>query len=258
MLGRDPELAFHVLLSTADVAAVTMSVLDRPSERAIQIRQAFHRAFVESRDDKAMRHAFVARPRPWREFHVGDQVAFWRAGRGPGMRHGNARWYGRAVVLALCPGSKNVWTAYRHQLLKMSQEQLRMATVTERVDDDVIQQELRAIGENSATDGQVLPKYLDISRDPPPPSSDESKQTSLEERAERRERFENWSSGPAAQVSSAQSSNTEDLVPPEEPASKEKGSEVETSAVPRRRIAGKRLVEEDAPVHAKEQRIECN
>ena len=36
------------------------------------------------------------------------------------------------VALALCRGSQNVWVAYRHQLLKVSQEQLRMATVTER------------------------------------------------------------------------------------------------------------------------------
>ena len=63
-----------------------------------------------------------------------------------------------------------MWVAYRHQLLKVWQGQLRMATITERVADDVIHKECRAIGENSAADGQVLPKYLDISRDPPPPS----------------------------------------------------------------------------------------
>ena len=127
VFGRDPELAFDVLVPGADVAAVTKRVLDRPSERAIQIRQAARQAFVESQDDKAMRRAVVARPRPWREFQVGDQVAFWRKGKGRGMRHGHARWHGRAVVLALCPGSKNVWVAHRHQLLKVSQEQLRMA-----------------------------------------------------------------------------------------------------------------------------------
>ena len=81
------------------------------------------------------------------------------------MRRGHARWHGRAVVLALRPGSKNVWVASRHQLLKVWQGQLRMATITERVADDVIHQEFRAIGEQSAADGQVLPKYLDISRD---------------------------------------------------------------------------------------------
>ena len=103
-----------------------------------------------------MRRAMVARPRPWMEFQVGDQVAFWRNGEG----HAHAHWHGPEVVLALCLGSKNVWVAYRHQLLKVPQEQLRMATITERAADDVIHQELRAIGENSAADGQVLPKYL--------------------------------------------------------------------------------------------------
>ena len=177
VFGRDPELSFDVLVPGADVAVVTMPVLDRPSERAVQIRQEARKAFVESQDDKAMRRALVARPRSWRDFKVGDQVAFWRKGKGRGMRSGHARWHGRAIVLALCPGSKNVWIAYRHQLLKVSQEQLRMATVTERVADDVIHQELRTIGENSAA-GR---KYLDISRDPPPPSVDESTQPSPEE-----------------------------------------------------------------------------
>ena len=107
VFGRDLELACDVMLPGAE----------RPSERAIQIRQAARQAFVESQDDKAMRRALVARRRPWREFQVGDQVAFWHKVKGRGMRHGHARWHGRAVVLAMCPGSKIVWVAYRHQLL---------------------------------------------------------------------------------------------------------------------------------------------
>ena len=170
----------NVLVPGAGVAVVTMPVLDRTSERATQIRQAARQAFEESQDDKAMRRALVVRPRPWREFQVGEQVAFWRRGKGRGMRHGHARWHGRAVVLALCSGSKNVWVAHRRQLLGVCQEQLRMATIKERVADDVINQELRAIGENSATDGQVLPKYLDISKDPLPPSAEEFTQESPE------------------------------------------------------------------------------
>ena len=94
VFGRDPELAFDVLVLGADVAVVTMPVLDRPSERAIQIRHAARKASVESHDDKALRRALVARPRPWREFQVGDQVAFWRKGKGRGMRFGHARWHG--------------------------------------------------------------------------------------------------------------------------------------------------------------------
>ena len=97
VFGRDSELSFDVLVPEADVAAVTMLVLDRLSERAVQIRQAARKAFVESQDDKAMRRSLVARPRPWREFKVGDPVAFWRKGKGREMRSGHARWHGRAM-----------------------------------------------------------------------------------------------------------------------------------------------------------------
>ena len=45
VLGQDPKWAFDVLVPGADVAAVTMPVLDRPSERATQIRQATRQAF---------------------------------------------------------------------------------------------------------------------------------------------------------------------------------------------------------------------
>ena len=82
VFGRDPELSFDVLVPGADVAAVTMPVLDRHSERAVQIRQAARKAFVESQYDNAMRRAMVARPRPWRDFKVGDQVVFWRIRKG--------------------------------------------------------------------------------------------------------------------------------------------------------------------------------
>ena len=146
------------------------------------------------------------------------------------MRSGHARWHGRTIVLALC--SKNVCIAYRHQLLKVSQEQLRMATVTERVADDVIHQELRAIGENSAADGQV-----GISRDPPPPSAAESTQTSPEERVERRDRVENRSSGSGAQTSLVQPRNTENSVSPEESVPRGRESETERSTWPQRSIA---------------------
>ena len=98
VFGRGPELAFDVFPPEADVAAVTMPALDRPGERAIQIRRAAQQALVECQDDKAVRHALVARPRPWREFQVGDQVAFWRKGKGRGMKHGHTRWHGRAVI----------------------------------------------------------------------------------------------------------------------------------------------------------------
>ena len=71
VFGRDPELAFDVLVPGAEKAAVTMPVLDRPSERATQIRQAARQAFVECQDDKgdatcpARKTASVARVPSW-------------------------------------------------------------------------------------------------------------------------------------------------------------------------------------------------
>ena len=173
------------------------------------------------------------------------------------MKHGHARWHGRAVILALCLGSKNVWVAYRHQLLKVSQEQLRMATITERVEDDVIHPELRAIGENSAAEGQGLPRYLHISKDPPPPSAEEFSQASPEGRAERHERFEIRSSGHVQQESTAQlhdpdSGSPSDGIPPNVV-----GPEMEKSETTRRRIAGKRAVEDDVSVSSKKESLDC-
>ena len=161
------------------------------------------------------------------------------------------------MILALCHGSKNVWVAYRHQLLKVSQEQLRMATTTERVADDVVHQELRAIGENSAAEGQVLQKYLDISEDPPPPSAEEFTQTSPEERAERHERFESRSSGHVQQESTAQPHNPDSGSPSDGMSPNARGSEMERSETTRRRIAGKRNVEDDVSVSS-ERRLECS
>ena len=97
---------------------------------------------------------------------------------------------------------------------------------------------------------------LDMSRDPPP-SVEEVSQTSPEERAEQRGRFESRSTGHVVQGSSAQSNNRENETSPEESTSKLKDTEMERGETPRRRIAGKRTVEEDAHVHAKIERIEC-
>ena len=91
-----------------------------------------------------------------------------------------------------------------------------------------------------AADGQVLPKNLDISRDPPPPSVDESTQTTPGERAERRDRFESRSSGPGAQTSLDQPRNTEISVPPEE--SMPRGRESETVHGPSGESQGRELL----------------
>ena len=144
----------------------------------------------------------------------------------------------------------------RHQLLKCHKNSCEWPQ-SQRVADDATHQELRAIGENSAADGQVLPTYLDISKDPLPPSAEEFTQTGPEEETERHERFENRSSGHVQQESSAQSHSPENESHSGETSSKLEESEVEKSEMPRRRFAGKRTVENDAHVLAKKERAEC-
>ena len=78
-----------------------------------------------------------------------------------------------------------------------------MTTITERVTDRVIRHEPRDIGVSSATDVHVLRK-LDISRDLPPPSADESTQTTPQERSKRCSRVEHQSAGSVVQERSAQ------------------------------------------------------
>ena len=94
VFGRDLELSFDVLVLGADVAAVTMSVLDRPSERAVQIRQAARKAFVESQDDKAMGRA-LERVQNWRSSCV----------LAKGQRSGNAFWTRSLAWQCNCAGS---------------------------------------------------------------------------------------------------------------------------------------------------------
>ena len=95
----------------------------------------------------------------------------------------------------------------------------------------------------------------DISRDPLPPSVDESTQTNPEERAERRDRFENRSSGSGAQTSPVQPRNTENSTSPEELVLRGREVETERSTWPHRRISRKRTVDEEITSSAKKERV---
>ena len=96
---------------------------------------------------------------------------------------------------------------------------------------------------------------MKTARDPLPPSVDESTQTSPEERAERRDRFENRSSGSGAQTSPVQPRNTENSMSPEELMLGGREVETESSTWPHRRISGKRAVDEEITSSVKKERI---
>ena len=65
-------------------------------ERAHAVRRAARQAWFELEDSRALRVALDSRPRPQRDFAMGDLVAYWRKPRG----HQKPRWHGRGVVIA--------------------------------------------------------------------------------------------------------------------------------------------------------------
>ena len=81
--------------------------------RSHMIRQACREAWMCCEDSRVLRCAIDARPRPDRDFCLGDSVCYWRKGRGavqggmPAKTHG--RWYGKATVVGLDRG--NLWVS---------------------------------------------------------------------------------------------------------------------------------------------------
>ena len=89
--------------------------------RSMEVRLACQRVCIEDRDDAALRMALDARPRPYREYCVGDCVAYWRK-RG-NLKKDKAKWHGRAIVIGR--EKQNVWTAHGQTCLHCAPEHLR-------------------------------------------------------------------------------------------------------------------------------------
>ena len=71
-----------------------------PMERAHAVRRAARQAWFDLEDSRALRVWLDSRPRPARDFAMGDLVAYWRKGRGE--KH--SRWHGRGVIVACDKG----------------------------------------------------------------------------------------------------------------------------------------------------------
>ena len=91
----------------------------------------------------ATRRALDQRPRPLREFSVGDEVAVWRRGTGKGAL-GNkrrAQWRGPGIILGAVRG--NYFVAMRGRVIKAAPEQLRHRTAEQQETDRVVLRDLR-------------------------------------------------------------------------------------------------------------------
>ena len=100
-------------------------------------------AVMQFNDNLATRRALDQRPRPFREFSVGDEVAVWRRGTGKGApgKQRRTQWRGPGIILGAVRG--NYFVAMPVSVIKAAAEQLRHRTAQEQETDRVVLRDLR-------------------------------------------------------------------------------------------------------------------
>ena len=98
---------------------------------------------MQFNDNLATRRALDQRPRPLREFSVGDEVAVWRRGTGKGApgKQRRAQWRGPGIILGAVRG--HYFVAMPGSVVKAALEQLRHGTAKEQETDRVVLRDLR-------------------------------------------------------------------------------------------------------------------
>ena len=97
---------------------------------------------MQVNDNLATRRALGQRPRPFREFSVGDEVAVWRRGTGKGAlgKQRRAQWRGPGIILGV---RQKYFVAMPGSVIKAAPEQLRHTTTEEQETDRVVLRDLR-------------------------------------------------------------------------------------------------------------------
>ena len=113
-LDATPRLSHDLLQDDPDVVSTTGALFDESTARAQSVRQEARAAVLAIQDDKSLRRALAARPRAERQYCSGDRVAYWRKGKGKGLKMGNARWHGRAVLIG--QQGRNWIVSHRNEL----------------------------------------------------------------------------------------------------------------------------------------------
>ena len=116
-IGRDPELPGDLLQDLPNVISSSSILHDDVAAHAARIRSNARLAVMQFNDNLATRRALDQRPRPLREFSVGDEVAVWRRGTGKVHLANNGGLNGvvlasyweqfAAIVLSPCRGASS-------------------------------------------------------------------------------------------------------------------------------------------------------
>ena len=171
IFGKNPRVPQDLLQEEPHLVASEAVMIDSVFERSQRIRSAARKAVLEAQDDRALRQALRARPRPHREFQSGDWVYYWRSQKwveGTLIRGG--RWHGAALILGKI--GRNFVVAHRRSILRCAPEQLRPASSEERAVATFPESEL--LGIRTLLEKGQFPKsqFVDITQDSCPPEPD--------------------------------------------------------------------------------------
>eukprot|EP00434_Breviolum_minutum_P004560 symbB.v1.2.004023.t1/scaffold227.1/size261201/9 len=169
IFGKNPRVPQDLLQEEPHLVASEAVMIDSVFERSQRIRSAARKAVLEAQDDRALRQALRARPRPHREFQSGDWVYYWRSQKwveGTLIRGG--RWHGAALILGKI--GRNFVVAHRRSILRCAPEQLRPASSEERATFP----ESELLGIRTLLEKGQFPKsqFVDITQDSCPPEPD--------------------------------------------------------------------------------------
>jgi hypothetical protein len=78
VFGRNPKLPSDLLQDNPDLNAIESADSDTAMDKAHSIRMAARKAVLEAKDNRALKAAIRARPRPHRPFQSGDWNYYWR------------------------------------------------------------------------------------------------------------------------------------------------------------------------------------
>ncbi len=171
IFGKNPRVPQDLLQEDPHLVASEAVMVDSVFERSQLIRSAARKAVLEAQDDRALRQALRARPRPHRDFQSGDWVYYWRSQKwveGTLIRGG--RWHGAALILGKI--GRNFVVAHRRSILRCAPEQLRLASSEERA--VAVFPESELLGVRTLLEKGQFPKsqFVDITQDTRPPEPD--------------------------------------------------------------------------------------
>ena len=130
--GRDPELPGDLLQDLPNVISSSSILHDDVAAHTARIRSNARLAVMQFNDNLATRRALDQRPRPFRNFSVGDEVAVWRRGTGKGApgKQRRAQWRCPGIILGAFRG--NYFVAMLGRFIKAAPEQLRHRTAEDQ------------------------------------------------------------------------------------------------------------------------------